>query len=213
MRRASKIYFIEGGIGAGKSTLGAALAETGLASFVPEPVRLWQTKFDENILDLFYGDSKRWAFAFQLAAFTTRAKTYAEIIELADHSTIFLERSIYSDRRVFAESLLEQGLMTVTEFQIYEAMWEWTATRWCVIPDKIIYIRTPAEVCLERIETRARGEETGITLDYLLHLEQKHDDWLLENKSVIIVPGERTVDPYELLTKLGIEEGESEPNR
>lgn len=202
----SKIYFVEGNIGCSKSTTGAALAETGLASFVPEPVRLWQTKFDENILDLFYADSKRWAFAFQLAAFTTRAKTCSEIIELADHSTIFLERSIYSDRRVFAESLLEQGLMTVTEFQIYEAMWEWTAARWCVVPDKIIYIRTPAEVCLERINLRARGEETGITLEYLQHLEDKHDFWLTNaREDVIILDGSLRVDPYELLAKLGIE--------
>lgn len=199
-----RIFIIEGNIGAGKSTLGINLASTGLVGYIPEPVKRWQTKYKENILELFYKDSKRNAFLFQLAAFATRAKTFEEVIALVDHSNVFLERSIFSDRYVFAKTLYELGDMTETEFQVYCDIWEWVNVRWAVKPEKILYVKTPSEVCLERIKERARGEEVGVNLDYLKILEQKHDEWLLDHQSVLIIDGTEPIDHANLLKKLGV---------
>ena len=206
MTKENTIYYIEGNIGAGKSTVGAAIKATGRADFLPEPVDQWTGDFPENILDLFYSDPNRWSFLFQLMAFTTRAKTHKEVLALSDHSTVFIERSVLSDYYVFAKTLHDTGQMTDTEFAVYCGMWHWLHDNFCLSPDKIIYIKVSPETCLERINKRARGEETGITIDYLRLLEEAHNSWLTNDQEhVIIVDGESEIDVDSLLDKLGIE--------
>src|SRR5512136_2279730 len=115
VRDGQTMILFEGNIAAGKSTVGRRLAESGLFGFIEEPVGAWQKDFEENLLDLFYRDAHRWAFTFQLAAFTTRAKTWTEVLAMTDHVNVILERSIYCDRYVFAKNCYQSGLMTKTE--------------------------------------------------------------------------------------------------
>ena len=79
--------------------------------------------------------------------------------------------------------------MSETEWQVYCRMWEWLQNKWCVEPDKIVYLRTPAEVCHERIDARGRGEEKKIPLEYLRDLEVLHDEWLFDNPLAVVVDG------------------------
>jgi deoxyadenosine/deoxycytidine kinase len=183
------MILFEGNIGAGKSTVGRRLAESELFGFVEEPVGAWQQDFEENLLDLFYKDTNRWAFTFQLAAFTTRAKTWTEVLSIIDHRNVVLERSIYCDRYVFAKNCYQSGLMKKTEWQLYCKLWDWLESNWCAEPDRIMYLRTPAEVCLERIEARGRAEESTIPIEYLRDLEILHDEWLIDNPKAIVIDG------------------------
>ncbi len=206
------MILFEGNIAAGKSTVGRRLAASGLFGFIEEPVGAWQQDFEENLLDLFYRDAKRWAFTFQLAAFTTRAKTWSEVLAMTDHSTVVLERSIYCDRYVFAKNCYQAGLMTKTEWQLYSKMWEWLQKNWCAEPDKIVYLHTPAEVCRERIVERGRNEETAIPLEYLKALEVLHDEWLIDNPRAIVLDGCRQWDAreiYDALSDAGVALGEA----
>jgi deoxycitidine kinase len=183
------MILFEGNIAAGKSTVGRRLAESELFGFVEEPVGAWQQDFEENLLDLFYRDTNRWAFTFQLAAFTTRAKTWTEVLAMIDHRNVVLERSIYCDRFVFAKNCYQSGLMRKTEWQLYCKLWDWLESNWCAEPDRIVYLRTPAEVCLERIEARGRAEENAIPIGYLRDLEMLHDEWLIDNPKTVLVDG------------------------
>jgi len=201
------MILLEGNIAAGKSTIGRRMQESDLFGFIEEPVGEWQEEFDENLLDLFYKDAHRWGFTFQLAAFTTRAKTWTEVLAKTDHSTVVLERSIYCDRYVFAKNCYQSGLMTKTEWQLYSKLWDWLQQNWCATPDKILYMRTPAEVCHDRICQRGRSEETTIPLDYLKQLEELHDAWLLDNPQAVIIDGCRqwsAQELYELLVDFGV---------
>ena len=199
------MFLLEGNISSGKTTLGRALAEENRIGFIEEPVSTWQTGFDENLLDLFYKDSKRWAFTFQMAAFMTRVKTWDEVLALTDHSNIVLERSIYADRYIFAKNCYQKGLISRTEYNLYGMLWDWLEEKWCDSPDKIIYLRTPAKVCHERLRLRGRGEEESVPLSYLEDLEKLHDDWLLGNPKVVVIDGSDTVDLGEVYEKAGIE--------
>jgi len=191
VRGEKTMILLEGNIGAGKSTVGQTLRESGLFAFIEEPVGTWQEGFASNLLGLFYADPKRWAFTFQLAAFTTRAKTWAEVLARTTHRDVILERSIYCDRFIFARNCYESGLMEKTEWQLYCSLWDWVRLNWPVDPDVIVYLRTPAEVCLERIKERGRREENALPLQYLKDLERLHDEWLLSNPQVIVLDGER----------------------
>jgi len=196
------MILLEGNIGAGKTTIGRAMAAAEEYGFIEEPTTAWREGFASNLLELFYSDTQRWAFTFQICAFITRAKTWREVLALDDHSRVVLERSILCDRFVFAENCYRTGLMTATEYQLYCGMWDFLVSHYCVEPDLILYLRTPAEECLERIRARDRAEESGIPLEYLLQLESLHDEWLLDNPRAVVLDGERRWGMEEILAEV-----------
>jgi len=200
--KARIMILIEGNIGAGKTTVGRALADSGTFGFIEEPTRAWQEDFASNMLELFYSDPHRWSFTFQTCAFITRAKTWHEVLAVTDHDRVILERSIFCDRFVFAENCYRTGLMSPVEYQLYLGLWDFLVSNFCVEPDLILYLRTPAQVCLQRIRDRGRGEESGITLEYLLQLERLHDRWLLDHPRAVVLDGERRWTAAEILAEI-----------
>lgn len=197
------LVLLEGNIGAGKTTVGRTIADSGHMGFVEEPTAVWQEGFASNMLDLFYKDTHRWAFTFQILAFVTRAKTWHEVWQQTDHKQVILERSIYCDRFVFAENCYRTGLFSETEYQLYCRMWDFVVPQFVDEPDFILYLRTPASVCQQRIAARARHEESGIPLSYLEQLEQLHDAWLLDNPKTILLDGENHWTAGAIAAKLG----------
>jgi len=196
------MVLLEGNIGAGKTTVGRTIATSEDFGFIEEPTKVWQQGFAANMLELFYSDTKRWAFTFQILAFVTRAKTWHEVWQQTDHNKVVLERSIFCDRHVFAKNCYQTGLFSESEYQLYCGMWDFMVSQYCAEPDVILYLRTPAEVCLQRIVDRGRTEEMGIPLDYLLQLESLHDQWLLDNPKTILLNGEKRWQAGDVLAAL-----------
>lgn len=196
------MLLLEGNIGAGKTSLGKVLKESGEFQFLEEPVEAWRDGFANNLFEMFYNDMNRWSFTFQIMAFTTRAKTWSEILKKVNGHNVILERSIYTDRNVFARNLYAGGAMNESEWQLYQELWDFLALNYCEEPDKIIYLRTPAEVCLERIKMRGRNEEQQVPLDYLKQLEDLHDEWLMHHPDAIILDGSRRWNATEIQEQL-----------
>jgi deoxyadenosine/deoxycytidine kinase len=196
------MILLEGNIGAGKTTVGRTLAADGTFGFIEEPTAVWREGFAANMLGLFYDDPKRWAFTFQICAFITRAKTWREVLALTDHSKVILERSVFCDRHVFAENCYRTGLMQASEYQLYRGLWEFLVTHYCVEPDLILYLRTPAEICMGRIGSRGRAEEKDIPLAYLQQLEGLHDEWLLNHPKAVVLDGEHWWTTKEIMAEI-----------
>ncbi|MBT3254620.1 MAG: deoxynucleoside kinase [Candidatus Marinimicrobia bacterium] len=196
------MFLLEGNIGAGKTSLGNILKDSQEFEFLEEPVDTWRDGFAGNLFEMFYTDMPRWSFTFQIMAFTTRAKTWSEILEKVQGDRVVLERSIYTDRNVFAKNLYAGGAMNDSEWQVYQQLWEFLASNYCEKPQKIIYLRTPAELCLERIKKRGRNEEQQMPLDYLKNLEDLHDEWLMDHPDVILIDGTRRWSSKEIETML-----------
>ncbi|XP_028940733.1 deoxyguanosine kinase, mitochondrial-like [Antrostomus carolinensis] len=78
------------------------------------------------------------------------------------HPVRVFERSVYSDRYVFAKNLFEVGHLQPLEWAIYQ---DWHS----------FLLR-----CRERLRRRARSEELGIQLGYLQQLHAQHERWLVE---------------------------------
>lgn len=192
---AKSVYVIDGNVGAGKSSVGERLHATGKLAFLPEPVEQWREGFASNLLDCLYSDSTRWTFTFQICAFITRAKTWREILARTDRDIVLMERSVWTDRSVFAELGHLLGNMNDTERQVYNGLWDFLAGQWAVRPQATFYLRTPATVCLERITERGRAEEQGIDLGFLSAIEKLHDDWLMDEHDgpVVVLDGRKSV--------------------
>jgi deoxyadenosine/deoxycytidine kinase len=197
-----QLILLEGNIGAGKTTVGGSITASGLFNFIEEPTEVWRDGFASNMLALFYQDARRWVFTFQMCALLTRARTWREISQHPDHRPIILERSVFCDRFVFAENGYRTGLFSLAEYQLYCGMWDFMVANGHAAPGLILYLRTPAEVCLQRIQERSRTEESRISLEYLLQLERLHDEWLLDNPKAIVLNGERRWSAEDILAKI-----------
>jgi len=178
------MIFVEGNIGTGKSTFLTSLSSE--FKVILEPVDEWSKMKNangKNILEEFYSDPSRNAYLFQSIAFRSRMKN---IVNRCD-DVCFVERSIYTDRNVFAKTCRDDGLIGDIEWDDYVSWFDWLTTEFQVHPKGFVYLRCEPEVSLERIKKRNRSGEENISLEYLKKLHAKHDDWLLNFPNVLVV--------------------------
>jgi deoxyadenosine/deoxycytidine kinase len=176
------MFFVEGNIGTGKSTFLTHLSRE--FKVVPEPVDEW-TKMKnangKNIIEEFYSDPKRNAYLFQSIAFRSRIKNITGI------RGYFVERSVYTDRNIFAQTCREDGFIGDIEWDDYVSWFDWLTSEFKISPMGFVYLRCEPEVSFERIKKRNRSGEENITLDYLKKLHAKHDEWLMNEKSPVLI--------------------------
>lgn len=184
------ILSIEGNIGSGKSTFLNLLKEKykNNIKFVDEPVTDWlkvNTKDNKNLIENFYENKKRYGYLFQNFAYITRIRRLYDAIFNCEEQIIITERSVESDRYLFAELLEEDGAINKMEKQCYDYWYNFLNLK----IDHFIYINTSVENCMKRIEERARSGEELISKDYINKLNIKHNKWLLPKKNMIILDG------------------------
>ncbi|XP_061907344.1 deoxyguanosine kinase, mitochondrial-like [Entelurus aequoreus] len=199
---------IEGNIAVGKSTFTRLLkAACQDWEVVTEPVSQWQNidsgpskgttgappqKTVSNLLEMMYRDPQRWSYTFQTYACMTRFKTQlqpppARLLSSQGTPVQVYERSIYSDRYIFALNMYELGCINATEWAVYQDWHSLLVEQFGhrVALEGIIYLKAPPEKCMERLERRGRPEEKTVELDYLYKLHQQHQRWLVEKSTEI----------------------------
>ncbi|XP_027011016.2 deoxyguanosine kinase, mitochondrial [Tachysurus fulvidraco] len=200
---------IEGNIAVGKSTFARLLSSAGRNwEVTPEPVSKWQNVEEAtsqitpqvpsshqtatNLLQMMYEDPKRWSYTFQTFSCMSRMRTQLQpppgrLLETDDVAVQVYERSIYSDRYVFALNMFELGCINSTEWAVYQDWHSFLVEQFGpkVQLEGIIYLRAPPQTCMERLRHRGREEEQGIQLDYLETLHKQHDNWLINKNTKV----------------------------
>lgn len=189
-----KIISIDGNIGSGKSTLLSHLKSklnVDNVVFLKEPVDEWEKITDKEgktILQNFYEDQKKYSFSFQMLAYITRLNIIKEAIKNNPNAIIITERSLYTDKMVFAKMLFDDGLINEIDYQIYSHLFDSFASEYPV--HKIIYVNTLPNICIDRIKKRSRTGETNIQLEYLENLDKYHNEMInsnyLDNKTLYL---------------------------
>ena len=177
-----KIYAtIQGNIGGGKSTLVSRLKEMygndKRICFLHEPVAVWDTITDENnitMLELYYSNQQKYAFTFQMMAYISRLSALRQAFA-EGYEIIVSERSLETDKHIFAKMLYDDKKISDVEYKIY-TMW-FEEFKQDFPEEHIIYLRTSPDVALMRVNKRARQGES-IQLEYLERCHQYHEDWI-----------------------------------
>jgi deoxyadenosine/deoxycytidine kinase len=182
------LYFLEGGIGSGKSTFLKSCEGVPGLRVVYEPVDDWMNlksaPDQPSIFELYYSDKTKYGFIFQMVALQTRIEHLLKILETVSNEEVILcERSFLTDNNVFAKLVLNE-----TELVVYNQWYNFLIGLIKPNIDGIVYLRTTPEVCMERIRKRNRIGEENIDDDYLTKLHIQHDNWLLENKENMNIP-------------------------
>jgi deoxyadenosine/deoxycytidine kinase len=197
-----KLISIEGNIGSGKSTLIELLKDSGLnCIFIPEPVNLWNEIKDlsgVSILERYYGDPEKYAFPFQMMAYITRLSIINKTAESNPDSVIITERSIHTDREVFAKMLYDSGKINHIEYTIY-LKWFDEFNKFPL--DSIIYLKVSPEICKERILKRNRQGEEEIQLSYLQDLHNYHEVWINRHPDVLYLDDVVEIDKIKLFVE------------
>ncbi|CAK8564685.1 unnamed protein product [Lathyrus sativus] len=183
-------FCVEGNISVGKTTFLQRIAnETielrDLVEVVPEPIGKWQDVGPEhfNILDAFYAEPERYAYTFQNYVFVTRVMQERES-SAGIKPLRLMERSVFSDRMVFVRAVHEAKWMNEMEISIYDSWFDpVVSTLPGLIPDGFIYLRASPDTCHQRMKSRKREEEGGVSLEYLRDLHEKHESWLFPSQS------------------------------
>jgi deoxyadenosine/deoxycytidine kinase len=198
------IVSIEGNIGSGKSTLLANLRETykndANIVFLKEPVDEWEKIKDKNgitILEKFYSDQIKYSFSFQMMAYVSRLKVLRDELKnikfLEDKKTIIItERSLHTDKMVFAKMLYDSGKIEYINYQIYLSWFDTFSEEFPV--HKIVYVKTCPEKCYSRVHKRSRDGEENIPLDYLINCSKYHNDMLDISSSECICNNQLILD-------------------
>ncbi len=164
---------IEGNIASGKSTLSSRLQNTTRIPVFLEPVDTW------TLLDKFYSNIPRWGFTFNTEVLISMSQWKNNM-----YNAIY-ERSPNSCRHVFTQLMHDDNILCDEELALFDKLFNtfgWDQ-------DVIIYVRTPPEICFERMHKRGRDCELGgVSLEYLKKLDKKHEDmmnYIRQNKPQI----------------------------
>jgi deoxyadenosine/deoxycytidine kinase len=176
------IISIEGNIGSGKTTLLEYLKiyfKSKPIIFLREPVDEWENIKDSQgntMLQKFYDNQHKYAFSFQMMAYISRLSILKDTIEHNPNAIIITERSLMTDRHVFAKMLYDSGKIEDVNYQIYQKWFDNFSNYYTI--NKIIYVKTSPNICFSRINQRDRVGESVIPIDYLENCSRYHDDML-----------------------------------
>ena len=201
-----KIISIDGNIGSGKSTLMGNLksyfSNNKNIVFLKEPVDEWETITDENgttILEKFYENPLKYGFSFQIMAYISRLDVIRKEIKKNPNAIFISERSLFTDKLVFAKMLFDAGNIELVNYKIYLKWFDTFADDFPV--SKVIYVNTDPEMCHQRIVKRSRTGENNIPLEYLQNCHKYHTNMLDINsvdcvcKNQLVLNG--NIDMYE----------------
>jgi len=170
------VIWIEGIIGAGKSTLTKAVSESLGLRPIYEPVD------DNEYLTPFYADPARWAFPMQVELMARRyAMQLLALGEAQCGNGAILDRGLPGDR-VFAKLLMRNGHIHEREWRTYQRLYD-SMTMWITSPRLLVFLDVDPTVAMDRIRIRGREAESGMDLQYLIDLRAGYLDLLTEIES------------------------------
>jgi len=194
-----RVVFLEGNIGAGKTSLLTMLGEHfgDKVRIVKEPVEVWEKS---GLLAECY-DGKVSRATFQHVALATKTAALAEALrETPAEKLIIAERSPFSDAGVFAEAFLDEEV----EQRAYDVAHHAAMRTLGPLDCSFVFLECASTATLaERIRTRGRSGEARIDAGLLAQLETLHTELKedLQASGQTVVGLDCSGDPEEVFSR------------
>jgi deoxyadenosine/deoxycytidine kinase len=169
---------IAGTIGVGKSTLTTDLARA--LNF--EPIL---EEVDGNpYLESFYHDMKGYGTMMQVWLLNHRFRQHREFVTRISLGKI---RGVVQDRTIWEDTIFARMLnahpdkiITDLDYNTYLDLFDNMVLRELVFPQLLIYLDVKPETAAKRINSRGRGMEQQIPLEYLRMLKDNYEQFIAE---------------------------------
>ena len=164
-----RFIVVAGNIGTGKTSL------TELIGARLGYLTAFESVADNPYLADFYADMHAWSFHLQVFFLGHRARQYLDLAE--NPRSAILDRSIYEDAYIFARALHHMDNLSERDYLSYRRIFDMIVNK-LPPPDLLIYLHAPVSVLMDRIHSRGRSIESGISAEYLTLLETFYADWM-----------------------------------
>lgn len=173
------LVYVEGIIGAGKSTYAEEVGKRLEYRVLKEPVD------DNPYLAPFYKDQKGYAYEFQIYMLHRRIGLQqlaaCEALWSPEFKGAILDRSLFGDR-CFAEMHHDAGNISDLQMHAYDTAVQ--SMQLMIFPPTIlVFLDVDPPTALERIRERDRSVENSLELDYLKRLRAKYHKLINNAKS------------------------------
>ena len=199
-RTLPQIVYVEGNIGAGKTTaiqtIATCLRNRGVTvQTLLEPISRW-VELDntgQSPLGRFYENPRKYAMYFQMIVLCTLRERFDSMDPNVE--IILIERSPNSSVHVFSKAMLNDNFITVSEYNALHVFANKIMQN--RLFTKTIYMQCLPNVGIRRIAKRGRIAELGMSMDYMNTLHEYHNDWL-NNTDVFVFNAnlEKDTDEY-----------------
>ena len=172
---------VEGPIGSGKTTLAKMLADRF-------PVEYLSEKAEVNpFLSRFYQDAQRYALPTQLFFLFQRANQIKDLGERDMFAKPVVADFFFEKDPIFARMNLDDE-----EFALYNQIYQHLHVK-ASKPDLVIYLQTPIDVLVDRVEVRNVSYEQDIPREYLVRLANAYSEFfhVYDASPVLIVNNEK----------------------
>jgi deoxyadenosine/deoxycytidine kinase len=172
---------IEGPIGCGKTTLAKMLANKFPVDYLSE-------KADSNpFLPRFYQDVQRYALPTQLFFLFQRASQIADLTQRDMFAKAIVADFFLEKDPIFARLNLDDE-----EYALYHQIYQHLQLK-APKPDLVIYLQTPVDSLMERIEERNVNYELDIPREYVERLADAYSEFFhsYDTSPVLIVNNEK----------------------
>jgi deoxyguanosine kinase len=172
---------VEGPIGCGKTTLSKMLAEKFPVDYLSE-------KAEANpFLPRFYQDAQRYGLPTQLFFLFQRAN---QIKELSQRD--MFAKPIVADFFLEKDPIFARLNLDDEEYALYHQIYQHLQLK-APKPDLVIYLQTPIDSLMERIEERSVSYEQEIPREYIERLSNAYSDFFhnYDTSPVLIVNNEK----------------------
>lgn len=160
---------IAGNIGSGKTTLTRMLAEH--YGWIPK----YESVTYNPYLEDYYKDIPRWSYNLETYFLAQRFKDLLEISK--SDKVIIQDRTILEGVHIFVKNNLDMGNLTSRDYDTYMQLFSLMMTM-VGTPDLLIYLRSSVEHLVYQIQKRGRDYEQSISLEYLIGLNERYEQWI-----------------------------------
>jgi len=167
---------IEGNIGAGKTTLGAKIAEDFNAKTVFE-------RFADNpFLPKFYKDQNRYAFPLEMSFLADRYQQLSDDLAQFDLFKDF----IVADYHIFKSLIFAKVTLQEDEYRLYKTLFD-IIYKEMPKPDLYVYLYQNTDRLLQNIKRRGRSYEQEIPADYLEKINKGYLDYIKSQTNINVL--------------------------